>query len=60
MSQFDVTRHQLPVDDTCGRDGIDEAYVYERKLLESLYVYCDAAGRVACTERAMTFSTVTH
>lgn len=59
MSRAEIERDQLPVDETCRREPINEAYVYGRKFRESLYVYFDAVGHVQCTERAMTFSIIT-
>jgi hypothetical protein len=56
MLRAEIDRYHLPMDDACRKHKIDEAYVYGRKLRESLYVYFDAAGRVQCIERAMTFS----
>ena len=41
---------RLPIDATCAQMDIDEAYVYRRRLRNSLFVYF-AGGRVRCTER---------
>lgn len=43
----------------CRKDAVVQAYLYQRRFRESLYLYVDSAGRVECTERAMAFSIVT-
>lgn len=60
MNRADIERHNLPIEKTCSKESINEAYVYGRKFRESLYVYFDGVGRVQCTERAMTFSIITQ
>jgi outer membrane protein assembly factor BamE (lipoprotein component of BamABCDE complex) len=55
-SRAEIDQYQLPIEKTCRKETIAEAYVYGRKFRESLYIYFDEAGRVQCTERAMTFS----
>jgi outer membrane protein assembly factor BamE (lipoprotein component of BamABCDE complex) len=60
MNRAEIDRYHLPIEETCRKETIAEAYIYGRKFRESLYVYFDAAGRVQCTERAMTFSIITQ
>jgi hypothetical protein len=60
VRRAEIERYQLAIDEACRSQKIDEAYLYGRKLRESLYVYFDATGRVQCTERAMTFSIVSE
>lgn len=50
IDRMRLRAERLPIDTACARSGIDEAYVYRRRLRNSLFVYF-VDGRVQCTER---------
>lgn len=56
VSRAEVAQYPTP----CNKDAIVDAYLYRRKVRESLYVYFNSVDRVECTERAMSFSIVTR